>query len=38
VAALRSQIEALEKKIQAEDTNWDAEAKRLKAAVRRARS
>jgi hypothetical protein len=36
-AALRSQIEALEKKVQAEETNWDEEAKRLKAAVRRAR-
>jgi hypothetical protein len=37
VAALRSQIEALEKTVQAEETNWDEEAKRLKAAVRRAR-
>jgi flagellar motility protein MotE (MotC chaperone) len=36
-AALRSQIEALEKKVQAEETNWDEEAKRLKAALRRAR-
>jgi hypothetical protein len=37
LAALRSQIEGLEKKVQAEETNWDEEAKRLKAAVRRAR-
>jgi hypothetical protein len=37
VAALRAQIEAIEKKVQAEDTNWDEEAKRLKAALRRAR-
>jgi hypothetical protein len=32
VTALRSQIEAIEKKIQAEETNWDGEPKRLKAA------
>jgi hypothetical protein len=37
VVALRAQIEAIEKKVQAEDTNWDEEAKRLKAALRRAR-
>jgi len=36
-AALRAQIEAIEKKIQAEGANWDEEAKRLKAAVQRAR-
>jgi hypothetical protein len=36
-AALRAQIEAIEKKVHAEDTNWDEEAKRLKAALRRAR-
>ena len=33
----RAQIEAIEKTVQAEDTNWDEEAKRLKAALRRAR-
>jgi hypothetical protein len=37
VAALRSQISDIEKKLQAEKTNWDEDAKRLKAAVRRAR-
>jgi hypothetical protein len=37
VAALRAQIEAVEKKIQAEDADWDEEARRLKAALRRAR-
>src|ERR1700726_4635316 len=37
VAALRAQIEAIEKKVHAEDTDWDEEAKRLKAALRRAR-
>jgi hypothetical protein len=37
VAVLRAQIEAIEKKVQAEDANWDEEAKRLKAAVQRAR-
>ena len=37
VVALRAQIEAIEKKVQAEETNWDEEAKRLKAALRRAR-
>jgi hypothetical protein len=37
VAALRFQIEALEKKVQAEETNWDGEGNRLRAAVRRAR-
>jgi hypothetical protein len=37
VAALRAQIEAIEMKVQAEDANWDEEAKRLTAALRRAR-
>jgi hypothetical protein len=37
VAALRAQVEAIEKKVQAEDANWDQEVKRLKAALRRAR-
>jgi hypothetical protein len=37
VAALRSQIEAIEKKVQAENTNWDDEEKRLRAALQRAR-
>ena len=37
VAALRAQIEGIEKKVQAEDANWDQEAKQLKAAVQRAR-
>jgi hypothetical protein len=37
VAALRAQIEAIEKKVQAEDTSWDEEEKQLKAALRRAR-
>jgi hypothetical protein len=37
VAAQRAQIEAIEKKGQAEDANWEKEAKRLKAALRRAR-
>jgi hypothetical protein len=36
-AVLRAQIEAIEKKVQAEDANWNEEAKRLKAAVQRAR-
>jgi hypothetical protein len=35
--ALRAQIEAIEIKVQAEDANWDKEAKRLKAALQRAR-
>jgi hypothetical protein len=35
--ALRAQIETIEMKVQAEDANWDEEAKRLKAAVQRAR-
>jgi hypothetical protein len=35
--ALRAQIETIEMKVQAEDGNWDREAKRLKAAVQRAR-
>ena len=38
VAALRAEIEATEKKLEAEETNWDREARRLKAAVRRARN
>jgi hypothetical protein len=29
-AALRAELEAIEKKLKAEDTNWDEEAKRLK--------
>jgi hypothetical protein len=33
VTALHVQIEAIEKKVQAEDANWDEEAKRLKAAA-----
>jgi hypothetical protein len=37
VAGLRAQAEAIEKKVQAEDANWDEEEKRLKAALRRAR-
>jgi hypothetical protein len=37
VTALRAQIEAIEKKVQTEGANWDEEAKRLKAALRRAR-
>ena len=37
VVALRALIEAIEKKVQAEDRDWDEEAKRLKAALRRAR-
>jgi hypothetical protein len=37
VAVLRAQIEAIEKKVQAEGADWDEEAKRLKAALRRAR-
>ena len=37
VAALRAEIEATEKKLEAEETNWDREARRLKGAVRRER-
>jgi hypothetical protein len=37
VAALRAEIEAIEKKVQADDANWDEEAMQLKAALRRAR-
>jgi hypothetical protein len=37
-AALRAELEAVEKKLKAEETNWDEEAKRLKAGLRRARS
>lgn len=36
-AALRADLEAIEKKVRAEETNWDEEAKRLKLALRRAR-
>jgi hypothetical protein len=38
VTALRAQIEVVEKKIQAEDADWDKEKERLNAALRRARS
>jgi uncharacterized protein YjcR len=34
VAVQRAQIEVVEKKIQAEDADWDQEARRLKAALR----
>jgi hypothetical protein len=37
VAALRAQIEVVEKKIQAEDADWEEEARQLKTALRRAR-
>jgi len=37
VAALRAELEAVERKLKAEETNWDGEAKRLKATVRRVR-
>ena len=36
-AALRAEIEAIEKKLKAEDADWDEEEGRLKAALRRAR-
>jgi hypothetical protein len=35
-AALRSEIEAIEEKLNAEETDWDKEKQRLKAALRRA--
>ena len=37
VAALRAEIETIESKLKSEDANWDADEKRLKAALRRAR-
>ncbi len=37
VVGLRAQIEAIEKKLQAEDANWDEDVKRLKAALRGGR-
>lgn len=37
-AAIRAEVEALEKRSQAEDARWDKESERLKAALRRARS
>jgi hypothetical protein len=37
VTALRTEIEGIEKKLKAEDTDWDEEQRRLKAALRRAR-
>jgi hypothetical protein len=37
VAALRAEIETVEKKLKAEEADWDEEGKRLKAALRRAR-
>jgi colicin import membrane protein len=36
-AALRAEIETVEKKLKAEEADWDEEGKRLKAALRRAR-
>jgi hypothetical protein len=36
-AALRAEIEAIEKKLKAEDAGWDKQEERLKAALRRAR-
>jgi hypothetical protein len=36
-AALRTEIEAIEKKLKVEDADWDIEEERLKAALRRAR-
>jgi hypothetical protein len=36
-AALRAEIEAIEKKLKAEEADWDEEEARLKAALRRAR-
>jgi hypothetical protein len=36
-AALRAEIEAIEKKLKAEDADWDEEEGRLKAALRRTR-
>jgi hypothetical protein len=37
VAALRAEIETIERKLKSEDANWDGDEKRLKAALRRAR-
>ncbi|UPT87007.1 cell envelope biogenesis protein TolA [Bradyrhizobium barranii subsp. apii] len=37
VAAIRAEVEALEKKSQTEDARWNKEKERLKAALRRAR-
>jgi hypothetical protein len=34
--ALRTEIEVIEKKLKAEDADWDKEEQRLKAALRRA--
>jgi hypothetical protein len=36
-AALRTELEAIEKKVEAEDVDWNEVEKRLKAALRRAR-
>jgi hypothetical protein len=38
VAVLRGEIEAIEKKIRSEDDEWDKKEKRLRAALRRART
>jgi hypothetical protein len=37
VAALRAEIETIKRKLKSEDANWDADEKRLKAALGRAR-
>lgn len=37
-AALRAEIDAIEKKLEAESADWDKEAERLKVALRRARA
>ena len=37
VAALRAEIEAIERKLKSEEADWDGDEKRLKAALRRAR-
>jgi hypothetical protein len=34
---LRTELEAIEKKVQAEEVDWDEKEKRLKRALRRAR-
>ena len=36
-AAIQAEVEALEKRSQAEDARWDKEKERLEAALRRAR-
>jgi len=36
-AAIQAEVEALEKKSQAEESRWDKEKERLEAALRRAR-